>query len=239
MKILQVSKLYFPWVGGMEKVVQQIAEGLNGKNEIEIEVLCCSQKGKRKTEEINGVRVCRAASWGIFWGMPVSFDFFRLFKKLGNEADIIDFHHPFPLGDLAIFLFRPKAKIILHYHSDIVRQKIFSFLINPFLNRTLKIANKIIVSNPNLVKSSPYLQKFKRKCEIIPFGVNLKKFERFEEREVQKIKEKYGDFVLFVGRLSYYKGLKYLIEAIKEVGANLVIIGEGSEISNLKSQISN
>ena len=97
MKIFQVNKLYFPWIGGMEKIVQQIAEGLNGKNEIEIEVLCCSQKGERKIEEINGVKVIRAQSFGIFWGLPISFDFFRLFKKLGNEADIIDFHHPFPL----------------------------------------------------------------------------------------------------------------------------------------------
>ncbi len=29
MKILLVNKLYSPWVGGVEKVVQQIAEGLN------------------------------------------------------------------------------------------------------------------------------------------------------------------------------------------------------------------
>ena len=239
MKILQVNKLYYPWIGGVEKVVQEIAEGLNGKENLEIEILVCNPRGKRVVEEINGVKVYRAGSFGIFWGLPVSFDFFKLFKKLIKEADIIDFHHPFPLANLAIFLFKPKAKLIVHYHSDIVRQKIFNLLIKPFINHTLNKAKKIIVSNPNLVKNSPYLQKFKEKCEVIPFGVDLSKFENFNEGEVQKIREKYGDFVLFVGRLNYYKGLEYLIEAMKNIEVNLVIIGQGSEKKNLEIKIKN
>ena len=239
MKILQVNKLYSPWVGGVEKIVQQVSEGLSGKKEFEVEVFCCSQKGARKTEEVNGVKVYRAASLGVFWGMPLSFDFFRLFKKLSKEADVIDLHHPFPLGDLALFLFRPKAKIIVHYHSDIVRQKILELLFKPLVVSTLKRAEKIVVSNPNLMRSSPYLNKFQEKCQVIPFGVDLARFARFDEKEVEKIKEKYGKFVLFVGRLNYYKGLEYLIEAMKKVEANLVIIGEGQEEKNLKFQISN
>jgi rhamnosyl/mannosyltransferase len=239
MKVLQVVKLYYPWVGGVEKVVQQIAEGLNGKDNFEIEILCCDHEKKGKEEDINGVKIHRASSFGIFWGMPISFDFFKLFKRLSKKVDIIDFHHPFPLGDLAIFLFRPKAKLIVHYHSDIVRQRILEFFFKPFILNTLKKAEKIIVSNSNLIESSPYLQKFKEKCEIIPFGVDLEKFKRFDLEKVQKIKGKYGNFVLFVGRLNYYKGLHYLIEAMKDVKANLVIVGEGPEKSHLISYISN
>jgi len=239
MKILLVNKLYWPWVGGVEKVVQQIAEGLNKKNDFEIEVLCCQASGRRKEEMVNGVKVHRASSLGIFWGLPISFDFFRLFKKFSRETDIIDFHHPFPLADLAIFLFKPRAKLVVHYHSDIVRQRILEFLFRSLILNTLKRAKKIIVSNPNLIKSSPYLKKFQEKCEVIPFGVDLAKFEKFDEKEVEKIKEKYGDFILFVGRLNYYKGLRYLIEAMKEISANLVIIGEGPEKKNLEFRIKN
>ncbi len=243
MKILQVNKLYSPWVGGVEKVVQQIAEGLNKRNDFEIEVLCCDHNKKGKEEEINGVKVHRAPSFGVFWGMPISFSFFSLFKKLSQKVDLIDFHHPFPLGDLAIFLFRPKAKIILHYHSDIVRQKALSFLIKPFILNTLKKAEKIIVSNPNLIESSSCLRKFKQKCQVIPFGVDLKKFQGNQRafEEAKKIKEKYDDrpIILSVGRLTYYKGFPYLIEAIhnlkhsnilKNVGIKFpkcLIIGEG------------
>jgi rhamnosyl/mannosyltransferase len=234
MKILQVSKLYSPWTGGVEKVAQQIAEALNGKDDFEIEVLCCQPKGKAKVEELNGIKVYRAASLGIFLGMPFSFDFFKLFKKLSKEVDLIDFHHPFPLGDLAIFLFKPKAKLVVHYHSDIVRQKFLAPFYKALILNTLKKAEKIIVSNPNLIKSSPYLKKFSQKCEIIPFGVDLEKFENYEENAVENLKRKYGNFVLFVGRLNYYKGVQYLIEAMKDVDANLVIIGEGPEKENLK-----
>jgi len=237
MKILQINKLYFPWVGGVEKVVQQIAEGLDKKNDFEIEVLCCDHKKKGKEEIINGVKVHRASSLGIFWGLPISFGFFRLFKKLSKEVDIIDFHQPFPLGDLAIFLFKPKAKLVVHYHSDIVRQRVFNFLVRPLINHTLKKAKKIIVSNPNLVKNSPYLQKFQEKCEVIPFGVDLAKFEKFDEREVENLKKKYNNFVLFVGRLNYYKGVRYLVDAMKRVETNLVIIGDGPQKNFLEKKI--
>ena len=188
MKILHINKLYSPWIGGVEKTVQQIAEGLNKKNDLDVEVLCCQPKGKRKIEKVRKIKVWRASSFGIFWGLPISFDFFRLFKNLSKEVDVIDFHHPFPLGDLAFFLFKPKAKIIVHYHSDIVRQKIFKFFFNPLISYTLKKAKKVIVSNPNLVKNSPYLKRIKEKCEVIPFGVNLKKFEKYDEKEIEKIK---------------------------------------------------
>lgn len=228
MKILQIVKLYHPWIGGVEKITQQIAEGLNNKNSFKINVLCCQAKGKEKKEEINGVKVLRASSLGIFSGMPVSFSFFKLFKKLAGTFDLIDFHHPFPLGNLAFFIFRPRAKLVVHYHSDIVRQRFLGFLIRFLILDTLKKAQKIIVSNPNLIKNSPLLKNFKKKCQVIPFGVEINKFEKHNEKEIAVLKKKYGDFVLFVGRLNYYKKVEYLIEAMKNIKANLVIVGEGS-----------
>jgi glycosyltransferase involved in cell wall biosynthesis len=237
MKVLQVNKLYYPWVGGVEKIVQQVAEGLNKKEGFDMGVLCCQPKGKARSETIGGVRVYRSGSLGVFMGLPVSFDFFSLFKKLSKEADVLDLHHPFPLGDLAIFLFKPRAKLVVHYHSDIVRQKIFNFLILPLVRNTLRKAEKIIVSNPNLAKNSPVLRGFQHKREVIPFGIELEKFKKKDEQGIAKIKEKYNDFVLFVGRLSYYKGIDYLIEAMKEVSANLVIIGQGALENKLKAKI--
>ena len=232
-----VNKLYYPWIGGIEKVVQQIAEELNGKDNFEIEVLCCQPKGKAKVEEINGIKVYRASSLGIFWGMPISFDFFKLFKELSKEADVIDFHHPFPLGDLAVFLFPPKAKLIVHYHSDIIRQRVFNFLVKPFILHTLKRAQKILVSNPNLVKNSPCLKKFRGKCQVISFGVDLEEIKQcLDKAEIKEIKKKYKEFVLFVGRLNYYKGGEYLVEAMRDVNANLVIVGEGKQRKLLKKK---
>jgi len=237
MKILQINKLYSPWVGGVEKIVQQISEGLNGKNDLNVKVLCCQPKGKGKIGEVNGVKVYRASSFGILWGMPFSFDFFKLFKKISQTADVIDLHHPFFLGDLAIFIFKPKVKLVVHYHSDIIRQKIFEFLLRPITYYTLKRAEKIIVSNPNILQNSPYLKNVQQKCEIIPYGVDLNNFKKGLGGEIKKIMEKYGKFILFVGRFSYYKGIEYLIDAMKNVESKLVIIGDGSTKKSLELKI--
>lgn len=234
MKILQVNKLYWPWIGGMEKIVQQIAEGLNSRDDLEIEVLCCQPRGKKRDEEINGVKIWRASSLGIFLGMPISLDFFKSFKKLSQKADIIDIHHPFPLAGIAVFFFKPKAKIVIHYHSDIVRQRAVSFFIKPLMSHMLRRAERIIVSNDNLVKSSPCLARFEKKCEVIPFGVDLKKFDSCAWGKVEGYRKKYGDFILFVGRLSYYKGVDYLLRAMKKVDANLIIVGTGKLEEKLK-----
>jgi rhamnosyl/mannosyltransferase len=233
-----VNKLYFPWIGGVEKIVQQISEGLNRKGKVEIDVLCCNKKRKTKTETVRGVKVIRSSSLGIFWGMPVSFSFFRAFKRIRNNYDVIDFHHPFPLGDLALFLFPPKkARVVLHYHSDIVRQKIFVSFLKPFILNTLKRADKILVSNPNLIKNSSFLRRFEKKCEVVPFGVDLERIKQLiNEEKVNELKKRYGDFVLFIGRLSYYKGVDYLIEAMKDVDRNLVIIGKGEREELLKEK---
>lgn len=235
MKLLQISKFYYPKIGGIERIVQDIAEALKNLPEFEVEVLCCGKK--KKIESINGVRVIRAKTLFNFWGMPISFDFLRTFAKIRNNFDIIDFHHPFPLGDLAIFLFPPKAKIVVHYHSDIVRQKPLEFFIRPLILNTLKKSSKIVVSNPNLINTSPILKKFREKCQVVPFGIKLEDYQNPNKEEVEEIRRKYGNFVLFVGRLSYYKGVSYLIEAVKDLDVNLVIIGRGQQENKLRALV--
>jgi len=231
-KILQINKFYYPKIGGVERIVRQIGEELNKDSDFLVDVLCCAKKGG--IEKINQVKVWRAKTFGNFLGMPLSLNFLNLFKKLRNNYQILDFHQPFPLADFALFLFPARAKIVVHYHSDIVRQRFFSVFVKPFIFNTLKKAEKIIVSNPNLVKTSPILKNFQEKCVVIPFGVEVSKFQNVDMEEVEKIRKKYGKFVLFVGRLSYYKGVEYLIRVMRDISANLVIIGEGQEGDRLK-----
>ena len=111
MKILQVNKLYWPHLGGIETVVRDIAEYLAQTDSIQSDVLVCQEKGQRAADDINGVRVYRAASWGRLLSLPLSFDFFFLFRKLVPQYDIILIHQPFPLASLARFFFAPKKKV--------------------------------------------------------------------------------------------------------------------------------
>ena len=69
MKVLQVNKLYPPTTGGIEKIVRQLAEGLNERTNTM--VLVCRERGLTKAERRNGVKVVRASSLGVFFSMPV------------------------------------------------------------------------------------------------------------------------------------------------------------------------
>jgi len=255
MSILHVNKLYHPWVGGVEKMVQSLAEGITelhgtvrrtaqnlSEHEFEMAVLCCQPKGVGTEETINGVRVVRAGSFGILWGMPVSFDFFRRFKKLAPQFDILHIHHPFPLAAFALTLFplRKNQRLVVTYHSNVVRQRILNPLLNIFLRRMLTRADRIIVSSPNLMDSSAILQPFKEKTVIVPFGVDLKNCELDSKQAAttQKIQKQYpGLKILFVGRLAYYKGLPYLLEAMARIAhGTLFLIGAGEKKNDLQLQ---
>lgn len=236
MKILQVNKLYHPWIGGVEKIVQDIAEGL--KDKADVSVLVCRPKGPGRREVVNGVRVVRASSLGIFLSMPISFSFPFLLRHLSKNADVLHFHLPFPLGVISYFLARPKSKVVVWWHSDIVRQKKLMFFYRPLLRRFLRRADRIIVATPEHIEHSAYLRDFKDKCEVIPFGVDADGFHLSDcvRLEVEDIRAKYGpNIVLFVGRLIYYKGAEYLIRAMKDVDGRLLIVGEGPLESQLRA----
>jgi rhamnosyl/mannosyltransferase len=239
MKLLEINKFYHPWIGGVEKVVQDIAEGLNNQDGLTVEVLACQTRGKRSEENINGVKVRRAASFGKKLGMPLSLDFFRWLLAIENDYDALLFHFPFPLAALAVPFLKNK-KIFIWYHSDIVRQKISGRIFRPFIRLSLKRADKILVSSQGLIDGSPLLKKYRAKCEIIYFGLDLKIFSPSEEIKAKagKIREQYGaPLLLSVGRLVYYKGFRYLLAAMPKINAHLIISGEGAQETELRSLI--
>lgn len=239
MKILEINKLYYPWIGGVEKIVQNIAEDLSGQNGLTVEVLACQAKGQRTEENINGIKVRRAASFGKKLGMPLSFDFFRWLFKIETDYDTLLFHFPFPLAALAVPFLKNK-NIFIWYHSDIVRQKISRLIFLPFIKLSLKKANKILVSSRSLANNSPLLKKYQAKCEVIYFGLDLKTFSPNEQikAEAEKIKKEYKrPLLLSVGRLVYYKGFQYLIAAMPNIEAHLIIIGEGAQATELNGLI--
>lgn len=239
-KVLQVSKLYAPWIGGIERVIQDIAEGLNEKTDMK--VLVCQPKGKGKTEEYNGVKVTRAGSLGIFFSMPVSFDFFFKLRKMAKETDIINFHVPFPLSDIAFLLSGYKGRSVVWWHSDIVNQKAFLFLLRPFINKFLKKADTIITATEGHIESSSFLKPYREKCRIIPYGIDLKEYERQDIKNflTDRLQNGNNKKLLFAGRLIYYKGIDILIRAMKNVtNAELFIIGEGRLENEMKSLANN
>jgi rhamnosyl/mannosyltransferase len=239
MKVLQVNKFYPPWIGGIETVVQNIAEGLNDK--IEMSVLVCQPKGKTISETYKGVRVVRAGSLGTYFSMPISFSFFRYFYKMSKEADIVHLHMPFPLGDLACLLLRSKAKIVVWWHSDIVKQKKLMLLYRPIMNALLKRADSIIVATQGHIDGSKYLKPYKGKCKIMPYGIDVSSYIDGKKRRsilTENLHDKSNKKILFVGRLVYYKGVDILLRAFRDiVHGELFIVGQGELEDTLKENV--
>ncbi|OCL25565.1 hypothetical protein U472_14635 [Orenia metallireducens] len=234
MKVLQVNKLYYPFTGGVEQVAYDISTQL--KDKVDMNVLVANDQFKKLEEEVNGIKVFRSASIGTYFSMPVAPTFPFDLRKF--DSDILHFHLPFPLGVMSYLLTRTKAKTIVTWHSDIVKQKKILKLYKPFLMKFLDKVDKIVATSPNLIESSPFLQPFKEKCTVIPLGVDTEQFkiDNNIEIKVNKIKSKYDKpIIFFVGRLVYYKGVKYLVEAMQNVDAKLLIGGTGSLSDDLKA----
>ncbi len=230
MKVLQINKLYYPVVGGIETIVRQTAEGIGRSGGFTVDVLTCNDTLKTVRESINGVSVIRAAGIGRILSMPVSLRFITLLNSLWRGYDILHVHLPFPLGELALWMIRPDAKIVVTYHSDIVRQRLLSSALGWLHTWTLGHAAAIAVSSPNIAETSRVLKPYKEQCTVIPFGTDTGTFnpDSSDPGNIERLQAAYGRrIVLFVGRLVYYKGVEYLIRAMQGLDAHLLIIGEG------------
>ena len=130
LRILEVNKAYYPHVGGIETLVRLYSEELVRNYDADVKVLVCrDDRGKTVRQRINGIEVTRAASLGTFFKCPVSLTFIRLFRKMAKNADVIHIHMPFPLADVAALLSGFRGRIVLSWHSDIVKQKKLMFFL--------------------------------------------------------------------------------------------------------------
>jgi rhamnosyl/mannosyltransferase len=239
-RVLQVNKLYPPHIGGVEQVTRLLAEGLNQRRDMQVRVLVCGEGLGTVRETVNGVELTRVGSLGRVRSEPIAPAFPLHLRRA--EADIYNFHAPFPLGELSGLMLGKERAVVTWYHSDVVRQRISLALYRPLLRRFLKRSRAIIVSSPNLIESSPFLKPLAHRCRVVHFGVDTGRFRPTERvlEGASRIRERYGDaggLVLFVGRLVYYKGLAYLVEAMRDVDASLLILGAGPLRKELEKRI--
>ncbi len=230
MRVLLVYKDYYPVVGGIEHHIQLLAEGLRERG-VDARVLV-TNTGRRTLEgEINGVPVTKTGRLLNISSAPISLAFYGRLARLSRDADIVHLHFPYPPAEIGQLLIGGGRHFVLSYHSDIVRQKVLGFFYRPLLWQVLRRAERITVSNPQYIQTSRFLRPFADKCVVVHHGVDLSRFTPTPQvqQRVAAIRQQYGDLplVLTVGKLRHYKGIDVLIDALKQVQARALIVGEG------------
>lgn len=235
MKILHIGKYYPPVRGGIEKVSFDLVESLN-KMGYQADILCFNDSKKTEIDFNRGYQIHRSSILTSAFSSPLSSSIFRSIKKLFRQYDIIHLHVPNPMGAIALQSVPFKGKIIVHWHSDIIKQQFLKKIYRPLQDKLLRRADKIIVTSPNYLEGSNCLKKYKTKCEIIPLGISNDDLP-INEQFRKELNDLYQNkkIILSIGRLIYYKGFEYLIDAAKKLPDDYIILIGGTGI--LKEQL--
>ena len=232
--------------GGVEIVVEELCTRMvaQGHN-----VTCYNRGGhhvsgseydSKRLKEYKGIKlktVPTIEKKGLAAG---SSSFFAALCCAFGKYDVVHIHAEGP----AFFCWLPKLfhkRVIVTVHGiDWQREKWKSGFGSKFIHKgeknAVKYADEIIVLSKGV---QDYFEKiYGRKTVFIPNGVS-----NHIERKPQIIKNKFGldkdEYILFLGRLVPEKGIKYLIEAFKQVDTEkkLVIAGGSSDTSEFENEM--
>lgn len=240
MRILHLSKYYKPYSGGIEQVVADICEGCNS-NGVESVVLAINHENKNSIYEVNGTKVHSFKSNLNYASADFSLGYINGLRRIIADFDILHIHLPNPLANLAVFLAKSKGKkIVIHWHSDIVKQKKLKFFYKPLQSWLLKRADLIITTSPIYGEHSKDLSKYRDKITTIPIGINPNNY-KVNSQKVNEIKRRYADkkIIFALGRLVYYKGFEYLVDAAANLPENYIVLigGNGEEKPKIVDRI--
>ena len=225
MKVLHLGKFYAPAKGGMETVLSAVCEGTSA---VVANRVMVANTGWRTVEErranVDVVRVGAVARIGAVALCPL-----MPLRLLREAADVVVIHEPNPMGLLAYYLARPRASLIVWFHSEVIRPSWkYRLFYRPLFEFAMARASAVIVATPTLAATAPQLQPWQSKCVVIPYGVDVVEPDDNVRRRAAEIRRQYAmPIVLFVGRLVPYKGIDVLLEAMRGSGVVALLVGDG------------
>jgi glycosyltransferase involved in cell wall biosynthesis len=236
--ILIVSPLFYPYIGGIEVHVKEIAKILS-KNAYQVDILTTDPSGKlKKIEKLGKINVIRFSSnFNNIYNF--SYGLYEFLQKESAKYDLIHTHNYSSFPALASAISKKNVPIIFTPHY-------FGMGSNP-LNKILHIpyfilgylifrrADKIISINKEEYKI--LIKRYNiapHKIKYTPNGVNYNYF-RYSKPIIKDNKFR----ILYVGRLSYEKNIETLIKACgklkdKCIDYELLLIGDGPLKKSLK-----
>ena len=238
MNILQLGKFY-PLKGGVEKVMYSLMAGLS-RHEVNCDMMCAAaaggEHGTRRLNDHAQLICCR--SLGKVKATMISPEMIWKLRRECARYDIIHIHYPDPMAALALFLSGYKGRVIVHWHSDILKQRRLLRLLMPLQRWLLHRAEMVVGTTPVYLRQSPYLRHVQDKTECLPIGIDGLSPSA---EGVERIRRRCGGrkIIFSIGRLVEYKGFRYLIDAARYLDDSYVVLigGEGPLREQLQAQI--
>lgn len=254
--MLQISKYYYPFLGGTEQVARDIAFAMQKLDNVEQKIICFNEtaaagelvcrKSDTVYDTVDGIEVIRCGYQMKFSSQAISFTYGRALDKLMKEfkPDIVILHYPNPYVTHFLLKYkRNKFKLWIYWHLDITKQRILKHLFHKQNVDLIQRADKILGATPKHLDESAFTKLFEGKKQILPYTIDEKSLiiTQDEVNEAETIRKQHeGEIIgFFIGRHVPYKGLKYLIEASKILGNEKIhffIAGTGELTEGLKEQ---
>lgn len=229
LRLLEVYKDYWPVRGGIENTVREVAVGLRRCYGVETAVLATSTGRHGWRGMLEGVPVWKVGRLATVARAPLAPGLLWALRRL--QPDIAELHFPYPIGELAYLLAGRGRRLVVTYHSDIVRQRGLLVAYRPFLELLLRRADRLIATSPNYAASSPFLSRHLDKTVVIPPGIEPARFRQADPVAVARLRGgAAGPTILFVGVYRYYKGIEDLVKALPRLRAPARLVLVGREI---------
>lgn len=231
--------------GGIEIVVEELAVRMAALGH---QVTIYNRSGhhvsgkefdQKKLREYKGIRMKYVPTIDKKGLAAVSASFFAAVAAAFGKYDVVHFHAEGPCAMLWLPKLFGKRCIATVHGLDHQRAKWGKFASTYIMlgeKCAVRFADEIIVLSEGVQKY--FLDTYGRKTRFIPNGVN-----RPVIHEAEIIKNKFGlekdTYILFLGRLVPEKGLRYLIQAFKQVKTDkkLVIAGGSSDTDEFAGEL--
>lgn len=236
MKILQVSSLFLPHVGGIEHHVNMLSEKLVRQGH-DVSIFTSNIPCSNSYELLNGIHVFRYRCWGSPLNNQITPRLYADLLRIKN-FDLIHVHSHLHLSSNFAVLSKKfnKLPIVLTSHGT-VNYEGFCASIEYFYNLTLSKwmlnnVEKIIAltkSQANILES---LGADRNHITIVPNGIDLNsiRISNHPNKTGCLAKVRADKIILYVGNLIPRKGILYLIKAMKYVDHDAILLIAGGTI---------
>ncbi|PIN81804.1 hypothetical protein COV13_00230 [Candidatus Woesearchaeota archaeon CG10_big_fil_rev_8_21_14_0_10_32_9] len=240
-KILLISNHFYPYKGGLENYVLNLAKGLN-QNEYEVDVLTYNHKNLASYENYYGLNIIRLPCWEILgetYSIPKIFntEYEKIISKiLETKYDVVITNTRFFtisfLGMLLAKKINCKYIHTEHGNKHVIHKNPLVTVLAWIYDQTL---GRAVFSNANIVvgiskQCVSFAKKMgAKKTKLIYNSINLSEYKKVKTNLQQRLNiSPKTKIITYVGRLIYAKGIQDLIQATTEMkSVQLIIIGEG------------